>query len=505
MIHDWLVVLSIPWLVLSTLLHVVIFLAVSLHCLAAKREPASTVLWIFVAWSFPGVGAAIYLMFGIQRLPDRGLRHIVSDQLFHQARASREDHAHQDHDQSLGYWRALRSAVRAEPSSELGRAFSRAMDSTHSDHPLLAGNAIEPLVDGTEAYSPMLQAIRSATHHIHLQSFIICNDAVGREFLNALAERARAGIQVRVLYDRFGSTRALFSGLFRRYGNIPNMTIAGWTLANPLRRQFQLNLRNHRKLLIIDGRAAFIGGMNLQVENVATAGKPPQRDYQFKVQGPAVLELQFTFMRDWYHMTSADPDSLLQPAYFPRPQSKGDVACRVLNSGPTSKRDAITDAFFMAIVDARQQIMLVTPYFVPPREMIRALRAAALRGVDVHLVVPRKNNHTYAGWASRAAYGDLLDAGVHIHERIGAFLHAKALIVDSELSMIGTANWDMQSLKLNYETCMAVHSTSFAGRLKEIVHADMDLSEEVDALAWSRRPLWRKLLENLFLLMTPVL
>jgi cardiolipin synthase len=505
MIAGWLAAASVPWLALGTILHVVVFLAVSLHCLAAKREPASTVLWIFVAWSFPGIGAACYLMFGIERLPDRGLRHIISDHLFHQARDSRENRVTDSDEQSLAYWRALRGAVRAEPTSDLGREFSRAMDRAHTDHPLLAGNSIEPLVEGTEAYSPMLQAIRAGKHHIHLQSFIICNDAIGREFLSALAAKAREGVQVRLLYDRFGSTRALFSGLFRRYGGIPNLEIVGWTLANPLRRQFQLNLRNHRKLLIVDGHTAFIGGMNLQAENVGQGHAPPQRDYQFQINGPAVLELQFTFMRDWYHMTTADPESLLRPDYFPRPETVGKAACRVLNSGPTSKRDAITDAFFMAIVDARQQVMIVTPYFVPPRDMIRALRAAAMRGVDVHLVVPRKNNHTYAGWASRAYYGDLLDAGVHIHERLGSFLHAKALVVDGELSIVGTANWDMQSLRLNYETCMAVHSEAFASRMKEIIHDEIGYSREVDALEWSCRSNWRQLLENLFLLMTPVL
>jgi len=350
-----------------------------------------------------------------------------------------------------------------------------------------------------------LAAIRGAEHNISLVTFIIADDVSGREILDLLAEKAGAGVRVRVLYDRFGSTFAIWRGLFRRYRNVPNMEIVGWTQANVLKRQFQVNLRNHRKILVVDGKQAFIGGINLHDDHITRRGRLPIRDYHFAVRGPIVHDLQYTFMRDWFFMTDEDPAELLDEAHFPQLDSDGNQAVRVVNGGPASEMEAIGDVFFMAIVAARKQVLAVTPYFVPHHDIVGAMRAAALRGVDVKLVVPERNNHFAAGFASKALYEDLLSAGVRIFERRPPFMHAKALVVDDVFGFVGTSNLDVRSFRLDYETNLAVFDANFTQRLKEIVLEDISLSNEIDLSAWLRRPARQRVMENLCSLLVPVL
>ncbi|MEI6809616.1 MAG: phospholipase D-like domain-containing protein, partial [bacterium] len=227
--------------------------------------------------------------------------------------------------------------------------------------------------------------------------------------------------------------------------------------------------------------------------------------YHFSVRGPIVHDLQYTFMRDWFFMTDEDPAILLKEDNFPPLGPVGDQAIRVVNGGPASEMESIADVFFMAIVAARRQVLAVTPYFVPHRDIVGAMRAAALRGVDVKLVVPKYNNHVAAGFASRALYEDLLNAGVRIFERRPPFMHAKALLVDDVFAFVGTSNLDVRSFRLDYETNLAVCDARFAEQLKELVLEDIGLSDEVDMAVWIKRSSRERMMENLCSLMVPVL
>lgn len=488
------------WLSVGGVLHLVFFLLVLMHCLRRRREAPATLLWIFVAWAFPFIGPLVYLAFGIDRVPQKVFSKYRKDQaLWKELKARNAETL------PLAYWRAVHEAVADIPRGAPGHRFNRAVDSMLSHHPLLDGNRIAPLVNGDETYPEMIKAIRSAGHHIHLQSFIIGSDATGRMFMDLLAEKAREGVTVRLLYDRFGCTKAILSGFFRKYRRIPNFHMAGWTLANPLRRQFQVNLRNHRKCLIVDGRLAFTGGINLSDDNITSAERPAIRDYHFEVAGPIVQELQYTFLRDWYFITDEDPDHFLQEVYFPQLPSIGTARVRQVDSGPSHVSEVLTDVYFAAIVSARNDLLIVTPYFIPNRDLVRALRAAALRGVNVRLIVPQKNNHFYAGLAGRALYEELLEAGVRIFERKPPFLHAKALIVDDSAALVGTANFDVRSFRLNYESTLAVFDTDFCNRLKPIILCDLAESGEIMLSEWAKRPARRKMLENLAFLMMPAL
>jgi cardiolipin synthase len=379
------------------------------------------------------------------------------------------------------------------------------MNAVADEFPLLGGNKIIPHVTGNELYPRMLQAIDNAAHHIHLQSFIIRNDRIGREFMEHLAAKAKSGVQVRLLYDQFGSMQAILTGLFRRYRNVPNMQISGWTQVNPLKRRFQLNLRNHRKALIIDGVHAFMGGINIHRENVTSGNRSAIRDYHFEMTGSIVQEIQYSFLKDWYFMTDENPEIILQPVYFPATDATGDATASIVCSGPTYELQPITDLFFMAITNARHQLLIVTPYFVPSQDILRALRSAAIRGVDVRIILPHKNNHVYAGWASRALYEELLQSGVRIFERKEPFIHAKALLSDDSFAIVGSANWDIRSLKLNYETNMTVTDNNFANELKRIILEDESQSTEIDLSEWHNRANWRRLVENACSLLTPAL
>ncbi len=489
------------WVLVNALLHLALFLLVCWSCLRTRRESTAALLWMFVAWSFPLIGPLLYLMFGINRVPRKAWRKQRADR---ELRTERQARARED--LPLVYWRAVHEALAAQPDTPAARSLNRTLDAVLPDYPLLGGNAIAPLLDGDEAYPRMLEAIRSARHHIHLQTFILWQDDVSREFMDALAARARAGVAVRCLYDRFGSTGAVLGRLFPRYRRVPNLQIAGWTQANLLKRQVQINLRNHRKILIVDGERAFTGGINIRRENRSRPGAPAIRDYHVAVRGPIVQELQFSFLRDWYFMTDEDPDVLLQAAHFPRLPAVGPARIRVANSGPTTDElECIARVVFESLAAARRQVLLVTPYFVPPREILEALYSAARRGVDVRLIVPRRNNHIYAGLAGQSLYGDLLDAGIRIVERPPPFMHAKALIVDDWMAMIGSANLDARSLRLNYETNLVIFDAEFIRALTAIVRREDAIGIPLDAQTWRRRPAPRRLLENACYLMMPVL
>ena len=491
-----------PWLPLAGEIHVVTAVSVWLHVLRHKREANSSLLWIFIAWALPILGPLTYLMFGVDRVTPKGGHRRNAHARFVSERLAREEA-----ELPMAYWKSVRDAVTSEPSSSFARELNRSMNAILPDFPLLGGNRVDLLVTGDEAYPAMRKAIRSARHHIHLQTFILGRDRTGRAFLDLLAARAAEGIAVRVLFDRFGSTHAFLSGMIAKYrGRSPNLRIAGWTQANPLKRQFQVNLRNHRKMLIVDGQTAITGGINLQDANVTAPGFAAHRDYDVRIRGPAVQELQLSFLSDWHYMTDENPEVLLHPDLFPAQGPTGGRALvRVVNGGPAGEIETLTDVFFNGLVAARREILAVTPYFVPTADILRAFRSAALRGVNVRLVVPARNNHVYAGLAGRSFYQHLLDAGVRIFERQPPFMHAKALVVDGEMAFIGTANLDARSLRLNYETNLVIYDEPFVSRLKQAADDEIACSREILPEAWRRRPVYGRLLENACALMTPIL
>lgn len=481
------------------ILHVLLFVAVASHCLIHRRDSRSTIIWLFSAWSFPIIGPLGYAAFGISRVPRKAWRKHHADSHFRAAMKENEQESH-----PLAYWRSLREASTDKPPRE-AELFDSVLDRITPDHSLLSGNRIDLLEDGTETFPAMLAAIHAAQHHVHIQSYIIGHDEVARELLDACAERAREGVKVRVMYDAFGSMGARLTWFFRRYHRVPNMRIMKFTQVNLFKQQVQINLRNHRKIMVVDGRVAFTGGVNLHKGHVGGKGRPAIRDYHFRIGGPLVNELQYTFLRDWYYMTDESPDELLSDVYFSAHQAEGSVTARLVNCGPTSLENSVEEVFFNAIMAARRDILIVTPYLVLTEPLIFAMRMTAMRGVEIRLILPAHNNHQSVYYASRAQYETLLASGVRIFERQGPFVHAKALVVDGFLSVFGTANMDVRSLRLNYETTVVSYDAELATKLMSVMLFEINESQEFSLNLWTQRPGWKRILENAFSLADPIL
>ena len=488
------------WVLIPTAAHLVIFITITLHALHRRRAASATLLWIFLAWTFPILGPLLYITLSIDRVSRKNIARREAEKLIEQQRKKIpiESAPH------LAWNLKHQDQQITERSRRLAR-INAVVDNLNPEHPLLEGNRFTPLISGDQAYPQMLHAIRHATKHIHLQSFIINNDAVGKQFMHALEERAKAGVQVRLIYDAFGSTKAHWTRLFHHYKKIPNLQIAAWKQANPLRRRFQINLRNHRKNLIIDGTTAFFGGVNIGNDNRSCNGRTAIRDYHFRAEGPIVNELQFSFLSDWHFMSNEPITELLTETHFPLNTPIGETPARLIDSGPSSRPGMLSEIFFNCIVIARKQILITTPYFVPTPEILTALRSAARRGVEVKLVLPEKNNHKYAGLASKALYENLLSAGVRIYLRNPPFIHTKSMVIDRKVALIGTANLDIRSLELNYETTILIENKTTAVKIKNIIEEDIAASNELDEKKWKQRSKLDRLAENFCALLTPLL
>ena len=481
-------------LTLAGLAHFVIGVTLSLHVLLNKHRPVSAVLWLAALWTFPFVGAFVYLCFGVDQV-ERGAAARVACR-----RLQRE--------RGLPVATGARAPLAATPGTPAAGRGVEILDVTNRGRRPLAGmggNDVRLLVDGDEFYPALHDAIASARDSIHLQSFIIARDATGRELVEHLAARARDGVTVRLLYDRFGSTYAHYSTTFRP-ARKAGVEVASISHASPLRGRFQVNLRNHRKAAVIDGRVGFTGGINVGDLNLSSrAGGEPIRDYHLFVTGPAVSELQLQFVADWSFASGEPPEDLVLERYFPAQGRSGDALVNVVPGGPYSGGQALTDLLFAAIGAATTSLRVVTPYFVPNEPILQAIRAAALRGVDTRLVVPRLSNHWYVDYAARSLYTALLESGVRIFERKPPFSHAKALVVDESYAVLGSPNLDYRSLHLNFETAVEVVEPSFLARLNEQIARELAHSVEVALDAHRARPMARRLAENFCYLFQPLL
>jgi cardiolipin synthase len=482
----------VPDLTVLGVLHAALGLFLSFDVVLHKHKPVSAVLWLGILWVVPYVGALSYLMFGMDRV-GRGA-------------AARE-----------AARAVLKRRARVHPTFErmavdtshvdahaAGYIF-RATDPAVRPFRVLRGNRAELMVDGDEFYPALFEAISGATSSVHVQTFIISRDNTGRELLERLAERARAGVEVRLLYDRFGSFAAHVLRFFEpaRQAGVQMHSISQ---ANPFKGRFQINLRNHRKLAVIDGDLGFVGGINFDDKNLSTyTGGSPDRDYHVRLQGPAVSDLQFQFVEDWHFASSDPPDAMLDSRYFPELDPVGEALVQIVPGGPEILGRGLANAFFAAIVAAERTITILTPYFVPDQPIIHAMRYAAQRGVSIRLVVPERNNHWYTGFAARALYTPLLVEGVRVFERRPPFAHAKALVVDGVYAMLGSANLDYRSLYLNYELNIEVADLEFVARVEEQLESEIEQSREVSLEAHLARPFPRRLAENFCHLFQPVL
>lgn len=483
-----------PLEVLYSLLYGVLLLGGSMHVLLHKRDPRSAALWLLLLLTLPVGGLVLYLLFGVDRVARRALLKEVANQQIRQAL-----HAAQP---GVG----LRSTQpgppprREEPRIPQPPPRFEPVLSRLCALPLLSGNRIRWMSQGDHVYARMLSAIENARHHVHLETYIFQPDRVGRQLVELMIEKAAQGVEVRVLYDTIGSTDALW---FMEEVARTRVKVAEFSPLNPFKRGWQVNLRNHRKLLVVDGQLAFTGGMNINEKHLIDHPLLTRvRDYHFQVEGPVVRQMQEWFVEDWYY---ARGEKLLAPAYFPSLPPQGEVDARVITAGPDGDYEALYRVILAAIAYASERVYLVTPYFIPDQGLLTTLQLAAARGVEITLVLPGHSDHPFVSWASRAYYEPLLRAGIRIYERGAPFLHAKVMVVDDAWALVGSSNMDIRSFRLNFEANLELRSPSFIETLLRAIAEEIEASTRVEASLFLHRPTWRVLGERTCALLSPLL
>lgn len=460
--------------------------AAALHALLHKRDPRGALGWIAVSLTFPYFGPLLYYVFGINRVRIRAQQLDQHGPHGLGARARGVDSG------------AVRHGEAVPPNfSGLVTAADQLTGA-----PLVAGNAVQVLRNGEQAYPAMLDAIAGAEKFIYLSTYIFETNKAGKKFMRALGDAAKRGVDVRVLLDGFGEyyawPRRRVGGRLRRRGVQVGRFLSPRILPPSLR----LNLRNHRKILVVDGKQAFTGGMNIGDRHYTQSGRKRKRvqDLHFNLRGPVVHQIEEVFIGDWA-FTTGQSTELSEQA----PADAGQALCRAVEDGPTEDADRLATLMVAAVASAQRRVLIMTPYFLPSRELIGALQAAALRGLDVSIILPEKNNIFLVQWASRHGLADLLVRGVKIYYQPPPFAHSKLFLIDDLYAIIGSANIDPRSLRLNFEMAVEVFDQSVVSQLsthvKEILRQSQGYSEE----EFNQRSFLRRVRDSTAWLLSPYL
>ena len=462
-----------------TLAEVIVTVGTLLAVMHLKREPMSAIAWSLTVILLPFFGALLFYLFGYQTIHRRLMRQ------------KQQTRAHQRHATRTG-GDSAGVPPRWEVLARLGQ---------HGDgFPVTSGNAVTLYREGTAAFEAMLAAIEAAKHHVHAQFFICRADATGRRFIDALCACARRKVEVRFLVDSVGS-------YFLPRWFLRQLTEAGGHAARflPLMNPLRVNLRNHRKLLIVDGRTGFTGGLNIADEYLSKSPKFGYwRDTHFRVVGPAVEGIQHTFLEDWHFATN---EEVKGKSYFPAHvnlQSEGTLA-QVITSGPDADFKAVRETFVAAILRARERVWIASPYFVPDAGLRDALLIAARAGVDVRFLGPFRPDKWLPFLAARYYWAEMLAGGVKVYQYTRGMMHSKFVLVDGEWASVGSANTDNRSLFLNFELNCQFFDPAVVAKLEEAYLADLEWSVRIDPAIYAARPLVGRLAENACRLFSPVL
>jgi cardiolipin synthase len=454
----------------------------SVHALLNKRDVRAATLWLGIIWFLPLFGCVLYLVLGVNRIRRQAIK--------------------------LGVHGTGTSPVPGnfgEPESEEARhmeMLARVVDRVVGQ-PLISGNRIEPLVNGDEAFPAMLAAIQSARKSVSLVSYIFDNDPCGRQFVAALRQARERGVDVRVLVDAAG-TRYSFPSIIHRlkHAGVPTAKFLPSSLLAPWRAT-TINLRNHRKVLVVDGSLAFTGGMNIRQGNLlAEKPRSPVRDLQFRVTGPVVTRLQEAFANDWAFTTG---EVLAGDAWFPQLTPAGEVDARVILDGPDGDFEKLRWTLLAALAEAQTSIQILTPYFLPDLTLVAALNLAVMRGVRVDIVLPGKSNLPFVHWASRAMWWQVLERGCHVWLTPPPFDHSKLVVVDDHWVLLGSANWDARSLRLNFELNVEAYDREFALTMKKIMTQKLTGAGEITLAMVDARSTPGKLRDAIARLFAPFL
>ncbi len=452
--------------------------------LLKKRQPVSTVAWILTIVFIPFLGSLLFLIFGINRVERRAaLKQEATLEIQEELPTIDDAHLAKEEDFKLEQKQLIRVANEV------------------SDTKPTIGNQIEILTDTNKTLGLIEQAILSAKETIHLEYYIWQPDKTGTRLRDMLVEKAKEGVEIRFLYDGIGSLR--LSRQFLKVMIDAGIQVYPFLPGTNFGYRWSINLRSHRKIVVVDGKTGFTGGMNIGDEYI---GKNPKlgywRDTHLKITGPAVHQLQQIFLEDWY---CASDEMLLSKEHFPNPEITGNSSAQIIGSGPVGDHRAFDSIMFAAINEAKESIHLATSYFVPPINLACALETAAMRGVKVRLLLAGNSAHKITTWAGRSYFEDLLKAGVEIYEYQRGLLHSKTLTMDGHWSLIGSPNFDARSLILNFEVGVVMYDEEIAQQIEGHFRDDLRFGKAIHLKNWQSRPVRKALLENICRIFSPIL
>lgn len=484
---NWAVELGKIWHWIVAALTLVLSLLASGHAILYKRDSRAAIGWIGFIWFVPLLGAVTYFILGVNRIKRRAVS-LRAGQGRLPARA---------------YSGGMDPAQIAAALPREQRQLAGLVQATTGilARPLLPGNRVEPLINGDVAYPAMLDAISGAKESISLSTYIFDRDEAGITFAGALGEAVRRGVEVRVLIDATGIRYSCPSILRElRREKIPH---ARFLRTFPLRRLLEMNLRNHRKILVVDGRVGFAGGMNIRAGHwLERKPKSPVRDLHFRFTGPVVAHLQEAFADDWCFTTG---EVLHGSHWFPALDPAGPVIARGITDGPDEDFEKLRWTILAALSTAKESVRIATPYFLPDPTIIASLNLAAARGVAVDILLPSHGNLPVVQWASTALWWQLLERGCRIWLSPPPFDHSKVFVVDGAWSLIGSTNWDPRSLRLNFEFNVECYDVGLARELNDWFAAQLKRSRQTSLAEVDSRSLPVRLRDGAARLLSPYL
>ena len=445
-----------------------------------NRNPVKTLAWILVLIFLPVVGLVFYFFFGRSQRHERIIGKKVYGHLMKKPIAE----------------------YLAQPAARLPEGYKRIIDLFHNVNQSLPfeGNSIETFTSGDSFIQALLRELQQARQHIHIESYIFEDDAIGRMVRDVLIEKSRSGVEVRVIYDDVGCWHVP-NRFFER------MREAGIEVRSFLKVRFphftnKVNYRNHRKIIVIDGRAGFVGGMNLAERYVRGFSWGIWRDTHLMLKGKAVHGLQTAFLLDWYFV---DRTLISAAKYFPKLDNPGTSLVQIVTSEPVGPWREIMQGLVKAMSEARKYFYIQTPYFLPTEPMLVAMQTAALSGVDVRLMLPYRTDSRLTHLASCSYLADVLRAGVKVYLYQKGFLHSKLMVSDDLLSTVGSTNMDFRSFEHNFEVNCFVYQAAFARQMKKLFMRDLQGCDRVMPEAWKKRPMKQKFCESFMRLFSPLL
>lgn len=488
---------ALPWktiLKIGSILYALLAIGVSLMILMNARSGSKALAYLALIALVPILGIIFYLSFGINYRKNKiYTRKILQDDrlsaLIQNALNQRFKEVSLEHKADLEYFYPLAKMIQEDARN------------IFSDD-----NNVELLINGEEKFSRLLEDLHNAQEHIHIQYYIYDNDVIGNEIADILIEKHKAGVEVKFIYDDFGAS-SIRKTLVRRLNaagvpNYPFYKIKLIALAN------RLNYRNHRKIVVIDNKVGYVGGINVADKYINdNKSNGYWRDTHLRIEGLSVLSLQMVFLGDWQFCADENIENITK--YFPRNDLSGneygDKVVQVISSGPDSNYPSILFALNRAILLSKKTVWLTTPYFIPEETLTDALIMASLSGVNIKLLVPMHSDSAFVNTCASSHYEEMLEAGVEIYRYTKGFVHAKTMVCDDKIAFVGTANLDQRSFDLNFEVNAVVYNKELAQQLSNAFMEDLKHAEKLEYSEWMQRPRWRRLVERVLYLFSPLM